>query len=91
MKNRSQSFNPPDLSIVLPGIRKEHWPDFYQSIFKSIGKYSFELIIVGPHKPDDFLLKENENISWIEDYGSPVRCQNIRHRKIGWTILYVGC
>ena len=57
----------PDLSIILPGIRVQNWKKLYDSIFPSIGKYSFELIIVGPHRPEEDLLNKS-NVFWVEDY-----------------------
>lgn len=47
----------------------------YDSISEST-KCSFELIIVSPHLlPEE--LKNKENIIWFQDWGSPVRCQQI--------------
>lgn len=62
----------PKLSILLPGIRVERWPVLYKSIKESFSG-EFELIIVGP-KPPNFAW---HNVHFYEDWGSPIRCQQI--------------
>src|SRR5574337_654894 len=68
--------NKPDISVILPGIRKEKWLELYQTIQPSCGNHTFELILVGPHKPEQSLL-EKENFIFIESFRSPVACQQI--------------
>ena len=63
------------ISIILPGIRKENWINLYNSIKTSTTR-DFELIIVGPYEPDEWLLNQS-NIIFVKDFGNPVRCQNI--------------
>ena len=65
-----------NVSIIIPGTRHEQWVNLYDSLKKAIGKYSFELIIVGPLKPDNELL-EKDNFQYIPDYGHPARCTQI--------------
>ena len=66
-----------DLSVCLAAIRKENWPRLYNSIVESVKDYSFELIFCGPHEnlPDE--LKDLNNVSCIQDFGPPTRCQQI--------------
>lgn len=65
-----------DLSIVLPGIRRQNWRALYESAKESVGKsYSFEMIIVGPGKAPEDLIEDN--FKFIEDYGAPARCAQI--------------
>lgn len=65
----------PVLSVIMPGIRKERWADVYKSLcFATSAK--FELIIVGPSEPDKELMG-NSNVFYIQDWGSPIRCQQI--------------
>lgn len=64
-----------DISICVPSIRIQNWLKLYDSIRPSIGnKYNFELIFCGPKR--NFELKK-DNVHWIEDFGSPVRCQQL--------------
>ncbi len=73
----------PDLSILMPGIRPERWPAFYEAVTKSFSG-TFELIIVGPHPdgPDDTLNRFSfspldKPWTFIADWGSPIRAQQI--------------
>tara|TARA_R100000008_G_scaffold86793_1_gene81654 strand:+ start:19277 stop:20146 length:870 start_codon:yes stop_codon:yes gene_type:complete len=78
-----------DLSVCLAAIRKHNWERLYESIIASIGDYTFELILCGPHEelPDE--LQGLSNVSCIQDFGSPVRAQqmsmeNVTGRYITW-------
>jgi hypothetical protein len=63
------------LSVLVPGIRTHNWKRLYDSI-KSSTKESFEMIFVGPYElPTE--LQGKENIKFIQDYGTPIRCQQI--------------
>lgn len=69
----------PLLTIILPGIRVGNWGKLYESIFTSFSG-SFELIIVGPHKlPRE--LRNEQKIIFHQDWGNPVRCQQIAAEK----------
>ena len=57
------------LSIIMPAIRKERWDEVYKSILAST-KCSFELIIVGPYPPTDFL-SDKAGVKYIKDLGTP--------------------
>ena len=79
-----------DLSICLAAIRKENWVRLHKSIVEAIKDYSFELIFFG--LPDRLLvwLQNFKNVSCIQDFGSPTRCQqlsmlNASGRYITWT------
>ena len=65
----------PEISIILPGIRRELWDRFYESISIST-KRTFELIIVGPY-PLTEKLESLTNVKYVKDFGSPVRASNI--------------
>jgi len=63
------------LSVILPGIRKANWEEFYKSVNRSFSD-SFEIVIVSPYDlPEN--LKNYDNIKIIKDFGSPSRCQQI--------------
>jgi hypothetical protein len=79
-----------DLSVCLAAIRIKNWERLYNSIVESIGGYSFELIFCGPHAELPAGLKNLENVKCIQDYGPPVRAQQISMqeasgRYITWT------
>lgn len=61
------------LSVILPSIRPERLAAWFDSFTKSY-ESAFELIIVSPFTPSYSLFG---NIKWIQDWGSPVRCQQI--------------
>jgi len=61
------------LSVLVPGIRTKNWRKLYDSVIESFSG-SWEMVIISPYKlPDE--LKGNQNIKIIEDWGSPMRCQ----------------
>lgn len=62
-----------DLTIIIPGIRTENWNALYQSTFASIGNFTWEMIFIGPVKPDF----SADNLSYVEDYSTPARCVQI--------------
>ena len=64
-----------DISILLPGIRKERWNKVYDSIVESTSR-SFELIIAGPYSLP-FELQDKKNVKYVKDYGNPVRATQI--------------
>lgn len=65
-----------DISILVPGIRTTNWQRLYDSAAFACGDKTYEMIFVGPHAPDITLAGMN-NVKYIEDYGSPNRCQQI--------------
>ncbi len=64
-----------DISIILPGIRNEKWVGLFNSLEKSTTK-KFELVAVGPYEPPEEL-KSKPNFKFIQDWGNPVRAQQI--------------
>jgi len=73
-----------DLSIIVPGIRPYNWQRLYESVLNSTNK-TWEMIFVGPYSPPDYFNDLN-NILYIEDWGSPIRAQQIglTHCKGEW-------
>ena len=65
----------PKLSVILPGIRKNNWLQFYESVQRSFDG-EFEVIIISPYELPEELTKF-KNIKHILDFGSPARCQQI--------------
>lgn len=65
----------PEISILMPAIRKDRWQKLYDSISEST-KRSFELVIVGPYAPEGDLINKR-NIKYVKDFGCPTRCANI--------------
>tara|TARA_R110000823_G_scaffold313067_1_gene440311 strand:- start:3799 stop:4602 length:804 start_codon:yes stop_codon:yes gene_type:complete len=63
------------LSIILPGIRTKNWKEFYNSVLDSFSD-TFELIIISPYSLPNSL-KNLDNVSMYNDFGSPSRCQQI--------------
>ena len=62
-----------DLSVVLPGIHPELWVDIYNSLERSVGSYTYELIGVGPYEPPQNFL-DFKNTTYVQDSGHPARC-----------------
>lgn len=60
------------LTVLVPGIRTKNWRCLYDSIDKAF-KGSWEIIFIGPYEVPDGL-KGTENLNYIEDWGSPMRC-----------------
>lgn len=63
------------LSMILPGIRPGNWMQMYESIQAST-KESFELVIVSPYALP-YSMRNLPNVKIINDWGSPVRCQQL--------------
>ena len=62
-----------DLSIVIPSINPSVWLDLFSQLSKTIVRYNFELICVGPFFPTKEL-ESYHNFLFIKDYGCPSRC-----------------
>ena len=71
-----QVVNRTDLSIIVPGFRPHRWIEVYNTALQSCTRYSFEIIFVGPYPPPEEL-KDNPQIKYIEDWGTPTRCTQI--------------
>lgn len=60
------------LTVLVPGIRPQNWKRLYDSIEKTHAG-SWEIIFIGPYDvPEN--LKGIDNITYIEDWGTPMRC-----------------
>jgi len=64
-----------DLTVICPGIRVGNWQRLYESIAKSFFG-TWQIVFVGPYPPPDDL-RAMENVKFIQDFGSPIRCQQI--------------
>lgn len=63
------------LTIGIPSIRVENWPNLLNSIEDSCEDIDFEVIFVGPkYSP---IIDEYTNVKYVRDFGSPNRCQQI--------------
>lgn len=63
------------LSVLVPGIRTVNWRKLYDSVAAAT-KESFELVFVGPYELPK-TLKALTNVQYTQDWGSPIRCQQI--------------
>lgn len=67
-----------DISVLIPGIRLNLWPQVYQSLEKSFSG-TWEIVFVGPYTPEEVLetFKEihPDNIRYIQSYASPLVCR----------------
>lgn len=68
----------PKLSVLVPGIRVNNWIRLYESIERSFDR-TFEVIFIGPYEPPRTLIPKDERgeFTFIRDFGSPIRCQQI--------------
>lgn len=65
-----------ELSMCLAGIRPHFWKNVYDTAIASCTRYSWEMVIISPYLlPDE--LKQYDNITHIQEYGSPVRASQI--------------
>lgn len=65
----------PEISVILPSIRPDRLPQFYESLQKATQR-NFELVIVSPYSlPQE--LEKFKNIKFVRDFGNPSRAQNI--------------
>ena len=65
----------PELSIIMPAIRRDNWIKVYESIQNSTSR-NFELIIGSPYDlPAE--LRGYKNIKIVKDWGSPTRASQI--------------
>ncbi len=64
-----------ELSVLVPGIRPGNWKQLYDSVAESFSG-TWEIIFCGPYPPPRSL-EGKENVKFIEDWGSPVRAQQI--------------
>tara|TARA_R110000744_G_scaffold114363_2_gene213878 strand:- start:1179 stop:2000 length:822 start_codon:yes stop_codon:yes gene_type:complete len=62
-----------DLTIFIPAFRTPLWKKVYDSAKLSCKKYSWEMVFIGPFEPPEEL-KNEENVLFIQDYGTVTRC-----------------
>lgn len=60
-----------DLTISVPSIKPRFWNRLLSTIPQSIGKYSYEVLFVGPEEPLEPLPK---NCKFIKNLATPTRC-----------------
>lgn len=65
-----------DISIIVPGIRNEHWQTVWEQTKNACKRYKWEMIFCGPAPLPDVMQKEH-NIKYIKDFGSPTRAVHI--------------
>ncbi len=62
------------LSVLVPGIRTQNWYKLYDSLNASLKNHTWEMVFIGPYElPKE--LKGYDNITYIQDWGTPMRCQ----------------
>ena len=61
-----------ELSIIIPGIRNHNWPAVYDSIQKSAGPTTLEVIFIGPDSSNC-----PSNAIFVKDFGNPSRCAQL--------------
>lgn len=65
-----------DLSVIVPGIRNEHWETIYDQLKVACKRFSYELIFVGP-SPLPERLQKDFTVKYIKDFGTPTRALHI--------------
>lgn len=66
---------PIKLSVLVPSIRPQNLQRLYNSVAEAFtGK--FEFLVIGPYGLPDSL-NNTHNVLWLEDWGSPLRAQQI--------------
>jgi len=63
------------LSVLVPGIRTENWRKLYDSLTWATS-VPWEIIFISPYELPA-IFKRKTNVKWIQDWGSPIRCQQI--------------
>lgn len=65
-----------DLTVIVPGIRNEHWQTIYDHIKHACKRFSYEVIFSGPHALPASL-QDELNVKYIKNYGSPTRALHV--------------
>lgn len=65
-----------DLSVIIPGIRNEHWVTLRDHVAHACRRYKYEIIFSGP-KPLPEPLQNDLNVKYIKNYGSPTRALHL--------------
>lgn len=61
------------VSIIVPGIRKENWNTVFEHCKFACKRYNYEIIFVSPYALPENLQKE-KNVKYIKSFGSPAKC-----------------
>ena len=61
------------LSVLVPSIHPDALPILYKSVEEAFSGL-FEFIFIGPYEPPKELM-DKDNVRFILDWGSPIRCQ----------------
>jgi len=77
-----------DVSIVVASIRIKNLEKMYAAIQKACKKHTFELVVIGPYKIPDVILKK-ENVTYIHSYLPPVAACQAAIRLCNAEFLYV--
>ena len=62
-----------DLTIFIPAFRTPLWKKVYDSAKMACKRYNWEMAFIGPFEPPEEL-KSEENVLFIQDYGTVTRC-----------------
>jgi len=65
-----------DISICMPAHRTRLWQGLYESALRSVGRYKWQMILVGPTEPDSYF-SDKRNFKFVKDFGTPARCAQI--------------
>ncbi len=65
-----------DLSVIVPGIRNEHWITLAEHMKAACKRYSYEMIFSGPYPLPEHLRKD-PNVKYIKNFGSPTRALHL--------------
>jgi len=65
-----------NVSICMPAHRTQLWQRLYETAEKSVGSYTWEMILVGPNDPPPFFA-DKSNFKFVKDRGTPTRCAQI--------------
>ena len=74
------------LSVILPTIRIDKLQNWYNSLINSYSD-EFELIVISPYELPPFL-KDKSNIKYINDWGSPLRAQQLALLEVGGEYIH---
>ena len=64
------------ISFALSSVNPDKWPELLPQIQACCGKYTFEVIAIGPKLPTK-VLEPIANFRFIRDFGCPSRCVQI--------------
>lgn len=68
-----------DLTVIVPGVRNEHWETLYEHTAAACKRHSWEMIFSGPFALPESLRKR-DNVKYIKNFGSPTRALHLGTR-----------